>query len=336
MAAENNADQIAAFLVKSDRWRSLGKLDEAARCAEDALARLSTHTDDKLSSIALSKLAVVRMEQGKLPEAESLHREALAIVVKRSGIQSAEYAVEAGNLVSVLTAQAKYIQAERLILAAIEAGRATLGTKSRKYADLLGARAELLFKKGLNRKAINLIEEELNIRMNLQPLDKARLGQTYQNLAVVCGQTGKFAQALEAIQRAEEIWISSLPEESLSRLYLANTVLTLYDKTRQYEKANTLIPAILARAEKHFDIDHPELGVILNNIGTIYGHQNRHAEAAVFFKRAYQVDMRALGQFHPNTAHALLNYGTTLRKLGEDEAGRVLEVQARAVLDLVH
>lgn len=330
----NPAEEIAALLVESDKWRTLGKLDHAVECAEAALLKLDVHPDLRLSSIALTRIALMKMDQGKLPEAENLSRKALAIV-SRAGLRTPDYVVAAGNLASILTAEARYFEAERISLAALKTGRDVLGPASAKYADLLGVRAELMLRKRHLGEAISLLVKERNIQ-NGMPLDRERLGQTYQNLAVVYEEAGKLGLAFDAIEKAQEIWFHSLPEDNPARLNAENTLLTIYDRTHQYERANAVIATMLPRAVNAFGEDHPHFALILNNIGTVYEHQARHAEAAVAYRRAYQIDARTLGQFHPSTAYALLNYGTTIGKLGQAEEGRALERQARAILNLVH
>ena len=111
-----------------------------------------------------------------------------------------------------------------------------------------------------------------------------------------------------------------------------STLLVLYEKTRQYDRADRLLPVVLSHAESCFGKQPVELATILNNVGTICVKRNRKQQGTDLFKRAYLLDLRTLGPFHPHTCIAQMNYGSTLIMLGQVEEGRLVKTEARAAL----
>lgn len=327
--------EVASLLAASDQSRAMGNIDEALQQAELAVTKIDAGVTPAIASVALTKLSHLKIARGKLVEAEGVSRKALRLVNESFGSGTRESAIASGNLAVILIARAHYIEASPLLDGAIKAYRSQAGPQNEHYADLLGAQAQLSLKKDRIKAAMQALKEELKIRQDLNA-SPDQLGRLYQNLAVVYEREGKAGKALEFINKAKRIWVDSLPDRHPARLYCAAELLVIYTKTRQYPAANALAPFLLSHAEAAFGPENPEVGVILSNIGMLYQRQQRHADAALLFSRAYQIDLKALGPFHPATALALGNYGAALTDLGRKDEGQALEAQAHAALGLVH
>ncbi len=78
---------------------------------------------------------------------------------------------------------------------------------------------------------------------------------------------------------------------------------------------------------------HPELGVVLNNLGNVQSYQGRRSDSLATFERGLSLREQSLGPAHPLTAGLRLNYGGQLAQVGRvDEAIAQLR---RARADLV-
>lgn len=270
-----------------------------------------------------------------LSEAEPLSRQALSLLGESTGGRDTDYAIAAGNLADILTAEGHYVQAARLLDEALQIYESRRQTCTRQYADLLAVQAQLSFEQDHFNQAIHALDNELQIKQHIHA-SAAEFGRLYQNFAVVYEKSGKLRKALQFLEKDRQIWSGSLPAEHPDKVSYMAALLVLRTKTRHYQEAGALVPFLLAHAAPAFGQDSPGFAVVLSNIGMLYQRQKRHAEASQFLSRAYQMNKRTLGPFHPATAFVLDWYGTTLIRLGRTEEGQGLRVQANAALTLVH
>jgi tetratricopeptide (TPR) repeat protein len=275
------------------------------------------------------------MDQGQLADAERLLRNALAICTKRGDQGLPARIVASGNLALALIDRAKYTEADSLTFPAVEEAAAMFGSKSNQYVTLLCIRGSIAMGRDNLPQAIKLLQRAIAIMESKRP-DGEELGRAYQNLAAAAAQAGKMKLALASLRRARHTWLSALPEDHPALIDEQNTLMCIYLRTQQYQKAYAVTMSILPRAEKILGPDHPRFAVILSNAAMIYEHETREAEAADAFHRAYKINLHALGSMHPNTAYALLGYGRTIAKDGQPAQGASFQRQATALLNTLH
>lgn len=313
-----------------------GDLNRAATFLEMALTELEgSATDPKLVSVGYTEFAFVRMDQGQLTDAERLLRKALAICGTRGEEGVPARIVASGNLALALVNEAKYIEADALTFSAVGEAAAVFGRKSKQYATLLAIQGSIAMGRDQFPQATKLLERAIAVMESKQP-DPEELGRAYQNLAAAAVQAGKTKLALTSLRRARDTWLSLLPETHPALIDEQNTLICVYLKTRQYQKAYAATMSLLPRAEKILGPDHPRFAVILSNAGMVFDHGMRQAQAAEAFHRAYQINLHALGPMHPNTAYALLGYGKAIAKDGQPIQGASLQLQATALLNTLH
>ena len=73
--------------------------------------------------------------------------------------------------------------------------------------------------------------------MQSQESNHEELGRAYQNLAAAAAQAGKTNLALASLRQARDEWLSSLPENHPALIDEQNTLICIYLKRRQYQKA---------------------------------------------------------------------------------------------------
>ena len=78
-------------------------------------------------------------------------------------------------------------------------------------------------------------------------------------------------------------------------------------------------------------MDHPQVGVALNNLAAFHREQGHYEEAEPLYRRALSVLTKALGPDHPNVATLLGNYAELLRKLHRDSEAEKMEARAQAI-----
>jgi len=69
----------------------------------------------------------------------------------------------------------------------------------------------------------------------------------------------------------------------------------------------------------------------LNCLASAYAGEGKKAEAEPLYRRALEIDEKALGPDHPKVAVIAENPARTLRKLGRDQEAKVYEEQAAKI-----
>jgi tetratricopeptide (TPR) repeat protein len=252
------AQELILCGVESHRH---GDLNTAASLFETALTELAKDGNEpKLVNITLTQLAYVRMDQGQLTDAELLFRKALAVCRTRGHDAIAARIVASGNLALVLTDEAKYTEADALTASGIEEASVVFGPKSKQYATLLAIRGSIAMGRDQLPLTIKLLGRAIAI-MQSQKSNHKELGRAYQNLAAAAAQAGKTNLALASLRQARNEWLSSLPENHPALIDEQNTLICIYLKRRQYQKAYAATMSLLPRAETILGPDHANRGL---------------------------------------------------------------------------
>ncbi len=332
-ASSMTAEDFILRGVASHRHGDLNKADSFLKLALTELAK--DVNDPKLLNITLTELAFVRMDQGQLTDAELLLRKALAVCRTRGQEGNPARIVASGNLALVLTEEAKYTEADDLTASGLKDASGVFGPKSQQYATLLAIRGSVAKGRGQLPQAIKLLERSIVIMQSQRPTHE-ELGRGYQNLAAAAAQAGKTKLALVSLRQARDEWLSSLPDDHPALIDEQNTLICIYLKKRQYQRAYAATMSLLTRAERILGPDNPRFAVILSNAGMICEHEALAVQAAAAFQRAYQINLRAFGPMNPKTAYALLGYGKAMAKDGQPAQGASLQRQATALLNTLH
>ena len=78
--------------------------------------------------------------------------------------------------------------------------------------------------------------------------------------------------------------------------------------------------ARLPLIEKNYGPDHPKVAIRLNNLARLFQDTHRLTEAAPMAQRAASILRASLGEDHPNTKIAVMNYAIIRRELDSRSA----------------
>ncbi|MCX6842180.1 MAG: FxSxx-COOH system tetratricopeptide repeat protein [candidate division WOR-3 bacterium] len=127
--------------------------------------------------------------------------------------------------------------------------------------------------------------------------------------------------ALSAADHAVAVGSAS---RALGRL-LGQAGLYLHGRA-QYPGAEALMQRSLKIRKKMFGPEHPDVAESLNNLGTTYAFQGRHAKAEPLLRRALSIWEKTLGPEDPNAQSALNSLAGVCMALGKrSEAGPLLQ-----------
>ncbi len=97
------------------------------------------------------------------------------------------------------------------------------------------------------------------------------------------------------------------------------------------EKERELLERVLAIAERHYGLDHPEVANTLTNLGCAYGKLGDAQKSRELLERALAINERHYGLDHPEVANTLTNLGNAYAGLGQTQKRHELLERALAI-----
>ncbi len=239
--------------------------------------------EDPRLATTLNSLAETYRAQGRLEEAEPLHKRALSIREKALGPEHAATAQSLLNLAAVYKAQRRYAEAEQL------------EQRSRKHrvptvsADALwqsyiaaGGRA---FQQGNYPEAEKQLVAALLEAEVFGPRDP-RLATSFNNLALVYQAQGRYIEAEPLYKRALVMLEKTLGTEHPEVARSLNNLAALYQAQGKYDEAEPFYKRALAIREKALGPEHPHVVQSLKNYAAMLRKTGRGEEAEKLEARA--------------------------------------------------
>ncbi|MBL9104752.1 MAG: tetratricopeptide repeat protein [Myxococcales bacterium] len=155
------------------------------------------------------------------------------------------------------------------------------------------------------------------------------------NLGNLYERTGRYADAVAALERATELRSRALGPEHLevaaAQVALANALMG----QGQLAACEAALTRALAIQEAALGPEHPVVATARNNLGNALESAGRYAEAEAQLARVVAIRERVLGPDHPEVAASRTNLGVVLLMQGrfteaEDQLRRAVAVRERA------
>lgn len=271
-------------------YRKLGKFDDAdalMRTALDGLRRLGG-TGDAAVGVALADLALLRVDQARLDEAERFARDGLEAIRTQSPIPGTALAHATAALGQVMEARGRYREA----LAAAEDAVRLYSERGGTTAELTSALAQLAdahYYLGQYDTADRINARVLEHSRTLYGHDHPRVADVLINLGASQFDRGRYKEA-EAFYRPALAIVTGFHGADHFRTASAMTML---GRALVYQKALDEGVPLLARAlaiqERVHGRVHPRVASALNDLGMAALQQGRLDEAEAHFTRMLAV-----------------------------------------------
>ncbi|MBR9988387.1 MAG: serine/threonine protein kinase [Gemmatimonadetes bacterium] len=312
---------LAFVLVRTEQ------LDEAEAAYREALATARRLGDDDRRIASLSDgLASTLLGKGDFAGSVPLFEEAVALVRKRSPVDSLTLATALNNLAGGLVELGRGIEAEPMYR---EALAVYTGFYGEAHPYVSAARM------GLSRLLHDLgaLEESKAFAMEALAFDTVSLGPRHPDIAPLFGRIGtilieqeRFAEAEQHLRRALDIRRDALGPEHPYTAISMNELAALHRASNDLARAESAYHEVLALRRRIHPPSHPYLAFTLVGLGTVLLDLDRAGEAEPLLREALAIREAALPSGHWQRGEAESALGGTLARLGHHEEGERLLV----------
>ena len=270
------ADQLSHFATAL--YRS-GKLKRALPVCEQvcALKRLALGEDHHEYATSLNNLGELRRAMEDRPEAERLHRLALAIRKAALGDSHEDVAQSCNNLALSLD-DARAEEAESLYRQALDVKRQTIGDRAPGYATSLNNLAGLFMRTDRDREAAPLLRQAIDIWREADQGEALHCIRALESLAVIDEKFGDLAGAASGLR--DLVNLARAGDDNL--LPYLERLAVIEMRNGRFDAAEPLYRQMLAIAQKQHGKRHPEVAVHLNNLAMVCYAQGKDEAEALF------------------------------------------------------
>ncbi len=198
-------------------------------------------------------------------------------------------------------------------------------------AEYLAALGRVAYHGGNYRLAGTALAEALSIREKALSPDDANLANSLNDLALLYGEQGRYAEAEPLYKRALAIGEKALGPEHPDVAIDLNNLAALYYAGGRYADAEPLYKRALAIGEKMLGPEHPDVAIRLSNLAVLYHTQGRTAQAEPLYKRSLAIVEKVLGPEHPSVATDLNNLAALYKAQGRYADAEPLYKRALAI-----
>ena len=291
--------------------------------------------DPRLAT-SLNHLAVLYDAQGKYPEAEPLHKRALAIREKALGPEHADVALSLNNLAELYYNQGRYAEVEPLHKRALTIREKALGPEHPDVALSLNNLAEVYRVQGKYDEAEPFYKRSLAIREKALGPEHPDVAASLNNLGGLYDAQGKYAEAEPLYKRSLAIREKALGPEHPDVALSLNNLAGLYWIQGSYAEAEPLHKRALTIWKKALGPEHPRVAASLNNLALLYNDQGKYAEAEPLYKRVLAIVEKALGPEHSDVASTLINLALLYYNQGKYAEAEPLYKRALSIEEKAH
>jgi serine/threonine protein kinase len=268
---------------------------------------------------------------GNYPQAEEMHRAALAIRRKRFGLESPEAAASLNDWGLDLMAEHKLSEAEGVHTEALAIRRRLFGNENADMATSLNDLSAVYREEGKLITADAMAREALGIRQKLFGKENLDVADSLRNLTIILGDEGKWAESEE---RAREVlairrqlldpahpWVASALDD----------VAWAASAQGKLSEAEALQREALAMRLKVLPAEHPDVAESLFLVGDTLRQRGNLHEAYSVLSAALSLQRKLLGEDNPQTLVTMHRLGLALETGGNWSEAEIVHREAWAL-----
>jgi Tfp pilus assembly protein PilF len=153
----------------------------------------------------------------------------------------------------------------------------------------------------------------------------------YHNLGGVEHSRRRFTRAEKYARRGLELRLKCTQNDSLAVASDRAALAAILDGLHRYDESKKYYFQALRIYRREYGASHPEIAVVLNNLGALYDATGRPKVAESYYRAALRMKRRELGVSHPDVAVtmnnlAMLHRGQGRYELAESWFKRALQI----------
>jgi tetratricopeptide (TPR) repeat protein len=287
--AERYETLVAAaqlFIAAADWAQAASAWERAAAAAPDDATRAGH----------LSSRGNAARHAGQWAEAESAHRQAVALAVQVCGIDSAQTAVARHDLAMTLKYTGGFAEAEQLYRLALDVATATGDAAF--AAVICHNLGGLAHARGWAMEGVEWARRGLAFRKSIAP-DALALASDEGALAALLLETGQDEEAETLLTRSAATFTDHLDADHYEVAVINGNLAVLALNRGDLAMAESRARLALAGKQSALGVRHPELAPTLTTLGTIRRRRGDRSEAISLHERALELLSPHVDPDHP-------------------------------------
>ena len=171
-------------------------------------------------------------------------------------------------------------------------------------------------------------EKALMIRKKIFCEDHADVGESYNDLALVCSSLGKYNQAKELHVKALTIRKKIFGEDHADVATSYNDLAIVFNSLGENSQAKKLHEKALIINKKIFGEDHANVATSYNNLALVYSHLGEYKQAKELHEKALMIYKKIFGEDHADVATSYNYLALVYNHLGENSQAKELHEKA--------
>lgn len=301
-------------------YTSLGEYDRARPLLDSALAIGEASGGDEEMTAALAAVADLRYGLGQYEEGEAIARRRLELQRQIDAERTTALAAALTDVAVFLSSQARYDEAEPLILEALEIDREQ-GDAEKEGQDLNSLNI-LRQRMGDYDGAIEAGEQAIAAHRRHAEGDDIELATAMASLAFTLDAKGEFERADSLYAATLAMRRRMLGDDHPHIATVLNNLASMRQKEGRLEESRELHEQALAMRRRIFGDDHADVAASLNNLGIVHYYEADYAGAEEAFRESLRIFRLHRAEDHPHVLTNVNNLAAVLQQQGKlDEAG---------------
>jgi tetratricopeptide (TPR) repeat protein len=289
------AEDSDSMMLSAEAERQKGNYAVAEKTIRQAMHILQSSPESQAPrlSAAYNYLALIENSAGKYVESERDARKAIEFA-KEAGLDAGVIAMHSVVLANALRQQGKYLQAEKILQAALpvldkpSTDRALLGTAQ----NNLGA---IYFWLGDYQKALPLLQKGLATRLAALGPEHADVANSYLDLGATEFKLGDTQRAIEHVSDSARIREKALGAKHPETLASVATLAVILHSKGSTAEASALLQKVVADARQALGPRHPDLAQYEDDYANVLAAQKSFAEARAMERDATNIRKQVFG-----------------------------------------
>jgi tetratricopeptide (TPR) repeat protein len=266
---------------------------------------------------------------GHWTESEEYLKRALSICERTLGSKHPHFSTVLNNLGALYNRMGKYDDAENFYNRSLEIEREIYGEYHPSTALRLSNLASFYQNTQRPGEAKQLLERAIQIREEILGPDHPDTIVGFTKLAYVLLDLKDYEPALQICEKQLGILEGKFGSEHLGLAPTIEALASTYKHMGNVKKSLKLFQRALGIRMRKEGRSNTRIALCLNNIGVLYEDLGEYKRASQFYKQALEMYEKYLGEDHPDTINALVNYAGIL-SLKLNRKAEADKLQARA------